>query len=246
MIQLNLLPDVKKEFLKAQQTKNAVISGAVLVSIVAAGVVALLATTVYGAQSLFIANLKKEIESNHQTVASKQEINKYLAIQSQLKAVDEASANRSVYARWFEYLPQLNPKQPFNITLYNAEIVKDGTTAKLIGSGANFEVVNNFKNTLDNAKLVYVGSDGQKIEKPLFVSVDSGSPSISNVNGQTLATFEFTLVFEPEAFSLSTLDPKIEVPKLTTSDGDQNAPKELFGASPAKTGESGQGDTNGN
>ncbi len=246
MIQLNLLPDVKKEFLKAQQTKNAVISGAVLVSIVAAGVVALLATTVYGAQSVFISNLKKEIKSNHQTVASKQEINKYLAIQSQLKAVDEASANRSVYARWFEYLPQLNPKPPFNITLFSAEIVKDGTSATLIGSGANFEVVNNFKNTLENAKLVYFGTDGQKVEKPLFTSVGSGSPSLSNVDGKAVATFDFTLVFEPEAFSLSTVDPKIEVPKLTTSDGDQNAPKELFSAPPAQTTGSSQGDSNGN
>ncbi len=246
MIQLNLLPDVKKEFLKAQQTKNAVISGAVLVSIIAAGVVALLATTVYGAQSVFISNLKKEITSNHQTVAEKQEINKYLAIQSQLKAVDEASANRSVYARWFEFLPQLNPKPPFNITLYNADITKEGTTARLLGSGTNFEVVNNFKNTLENAKLVYVGADGVKVEKPLFTSIDSGSPSISNVNGQTVATFEFTLVFEQEAFSLSTLDPKIEVPKLTTSDGDQNAPKELFGAQPTETPGSLQGDNNGN
>jgi len=34
MIQVNLLPDVKQEYLKAQQTKHTVLVGAVLVSIV--------------------------------------------------------------------------------------------------------------------------------------------------------------------------------------------------------------------
>ena len=36
MIQINLIPDVKREFLKAQRTKHTFVAGSILISIVAA------------------------------------------------------------------------------------------------------------------------------------------------------------------------------------------------------------------
>lgn len=231
MIELNLLPDVKKEFIKAQQTRNTVISGAILVCIIAVGVIGLLATTVYGAQKVLIDNLNKEIKSNHQKVANKQEINKYLAIQSQLANLDTAASERAVYARLFDYLPQLNPAAPFNVTLYDVMLDKTTTTITMSGSATNFEAVNNFKNTLEKAQLVYT-KDGASSETPLFTSVISGAPTLSNDSGQLQALFELTITYAPEAFDPSIKETKISVPKLVTSDGDQNAPKELFGIKP--------------
>lgn len=236
MIELNLLPDVKKEFIKAQRTRNTVISGAILVSIIAGGVVALLATTVYGAQTVLISNLKREIQSNHQKVASKQEINKYLAIQSQLASLDETAKQRSVYSRLFEYLPQLNPAAPYNVTIYEFTLAQDATTITMTGSAGSFEAVNNFKNTLEKAQLTYTGSDSAAGEGALFTSVTSDAPSLSTTNGRTQALFVFTIAYNPVAFDPANKDIKIVVPKLITSDGDQNAPKELFGAQPVDQG----------
>lgn len=237
MIELNLLPDVKKEFIKAQRTRNTVISGAILVSIIAGGVVALLATTVYGAQTVLISNLKREIQSNHQKVASKQEINKYLAIQSQLSSLDETAKQRSVYARLFDYLPLLNPAAPYNVTVYEFTLTQDTTTISMSGSAGSFEAVNNFKNTLEKAQFTYSGSDGAASEgAALFTSVVSEAPALSTTNGRTQALFMFTIVYNPVAFDPANKDIKIAVPKLVTSDGDQNAPKELFGTQPADQG----------
>jgi hypothetical protein len=70
---------------------------------------------------------------------------------------------------------------------------------------------------------------------PLFTDVIAGQPALTTTNGVTLANFTFDLVFAPEAFSAETPSPKITVPKLVTSDGDQNAPKELFGTNPEPT-----------
>lgn len=183
MIELNLLPDVKKEFIRAQRTRNMVISGAIFVCIVAAGAVALLATTVYGAQNVWIANLKKEIAENHQIVANKQEINKYLAIQSQLNALDMKAQERSVYERLFDFLPQLNPAPPFNVTIYDFDLVKDTSTITMSGSADSFEAVNNFKYTLEQAKLKYKLEDGTTNETELFTNVTSSAPTLSTTNG---------------------------------------------------------------
>ncbi len=241
MIELNLLPDVKKEFIKAQRTRNSVISGAILVCIVAVGVIAMLATTVYGAQKVLKDNLSKEIVSNHKKVEEKQEINKYLAIQSQLKYLDEGASQRSVYGRLLEYLPQLNPAPPFNITLYEVKLTKEVTTINMTGVASSFEAVNNFKNTLERATFVYTNSNKETVEVPMFTSVTSAAPTLATTDGQVKALFDFTITFAPEAFDPASKDPKISVPKLVTSDGDQNAPKELFGIQP----ETGQGDDDG-
>ena len=240
MIELNLLPDVKKEFIRAQRTRNTVISGAIFVCIVAVGAIALLATTVYGAQNVWKENLKKEIATNHQIVADKQEINKYLAVQSQLQALDQKAQERSVYARLFDYLPQLNPAPPFNVTIYDFVLAKDTATITMSGSANSFEAVNNFKYTLEQVKLSYALEDGTKNETALFTEVISGSPALSSTNsGKVQAIFDFTIIFAPEAFDQSHKDIKITVPKLVTSDGDRNAPKELFGVDP-QTVEGGQ------
>lgn len=235
MIELNLLPDVKKEFIKAQRTRNVVVSGAIMVTIVAIGAIAFFATTVYGAQQLVISTLNTQIKDNFKELESKKEINKYLAIQSQLKSLDEVSGQRALYGRVFDYFQQLNPAPPSNVTIYSLDLTKTDTRIVIFGSAGNFEAVNNFKYTLENAKLTYDVA-GEQQEMPLFTLVTAKQPSLSTTNGVTEANFSFDLVFAPEAFSMDTTNPKVVVPKLITSDSDQNAPKELFGTSPEPAG----------
>ena len=231
MIELNLLPDVKKEFIKAQRVRNRVVSGAVLTSLIAGGIVAFLATTVYGAQMLLINNMNAQIRDNHTALAKKQEINKYLAIQSQLSAVDEVSKQRDVYSRLLEYIPRLNPAPPSNVSLYTLSLVKADSSLMLEGSAGSFEAVNNFRSTLQNAKVVYK-LDGQDKEVALFSAVDVTAPGMSSAEGKVSVGFKAILTFAPEVFNEHITDTKIVVPQLVTSDSDQNAPKELFAETP--------------
>jgi Tfp pilus assembly protein PilN len=230
MIELNLLPDVKKEFIKAQRMRNAVVSGAIVISLVAGGVVVLLATTVYGAQALMINGMKNEIAKNHKTLTDKQEINKYVAIQSQLSTVNGLAEERSVFARLFEYLPQLNPAPPSNVTLSSLVLNKEGSRIEIIGSANDFESINNFRTTLQQAKLTYV-QDGKDSEVAFFTAIEADNPSLSTESGKVRANFKMTLTYSPEIFSYAISDSKVNVPKLVTSDGDRVAPKELFSTS---------------
>ena len=63
MIEINLIPDVKRELLRAQRARSIVISGAILTSIVAAAVVVVMLVYIYGVQSLRHYTLDQDIKS---------------------------------------------------------------------------------------------------------------------------------------------------------------------------------------
>ncbi len=231
MIELNLLPDVKKEFIKAQRTRNRVVSGAIMVSLIAGGAVAFLATTVYGAQALLIKNMNDQITNNHKELAKKQEIDKYLAVQSQLDALHKVSQQRDIDSRLLGYLPQLNPAPPSNVTLYTLSLDKSIKSLVIDGSANSFEAVNNFRSTLQNAKITYK-LDGEDKDVMFFSAVEVTAPGMSKAEGKVTVAFKATLTYAPEVFDEHITDIKVIVPKLVTSDGDQNAPKELFKEAP--------------
>ncbi len=231
MIELNLLPDVKKEFIRAQRVRNRVIAGSIMTSLIAGGAVVFLATTVYAVQNLMMFNMNNQIKDNHKKLTEKQEFNKYLAIQSQLQSIGDIAKQRNMYGLLLEYLPQLNPAAPSNVSLYGVTLTKDGTTIALEGSAGSFEAVNNFKNTLQNATLRYK-YEGSDKETALFSSVNVDAPSLSTTDGKVRVGFKATVVYTPEIFDEKVSEPKVAVPQLTTSDSDKNAPKELFSEAP--------------
>ncbi len=233
MIELNLLPDLKKEFIKAQRMRNTVVSGSILTILIALGLLALLATIVYGAQAVIIDNLKKEVTENHKKLAAKPEINKYLTVQNQLELIGSAASERTAYDRIFDYITKLNPAPPNDITIYSLVVDAETSSITLEGSTANFETVNNFKNTLENAKLAY-SLNGEKHEGNFFTAVTVAPPTLSAADGRQTAYFNISVAFDPKAFDPDAKDINVTIPKLVTSDADRHSPRELFGASPIK------------
>lgn len=229
MIGLNLLPDVKKEFLKAQRMRNTVISLSILAMLIAGGLTVFLALFVYVGQSAAIATVKSDINKKQSTLENKPEITKYLTIQNQLVALKVLHSKdyKILYSRLLDYLPQLNPAAPNNVQLGSVAITTDGTTITIQGSAQDFHAVDTFKNTLEQAKLTYKADSDTK-NVALFSGVILKSASLTQDNGKSNVTFEFDLTYSPEIFSPDVTDFQLTVPKLTISDAQTNAPNELF------------------
>ena len=87
MIQLNLLPGIKAEYVKAQRTKRTVVSISIITAAVAIGVVGLLASVAYGAQALQLNDLEKKIDNNVSEIKKVPDLDKILTIQNQLFAL---------------------------------------------------------------------------------------------------------------------------------------------------------------
>lgn len=232
MIGLNLLPDVKKEFLTAQRMRNTVISLSILAMFVAGGVTVFLALFVYVGQNTAINLAKSDIDKKQKTLEDKAEITKYLTIQNQLKALKVLHSKdyKLLYSRLFDYLPQLNPTAPSSVQLSLVKVASEGDSISVQGATQDFRALDTFKNTLEKAKLTYK-SGTDTVDTDLFSKVVLKSAALSQDSAKTNVSFEFTLTYNPEIFSPDVTEFQLTVPKLTISDAQNNAPSQLFGNS---------------
>lgn len=229
MIGLNLLPDVKKEFIKAQRTRNTVISLSILTMAAVGGATIVLALFVYVAQSAMINLKKDEITKRQSTLAAKPEVGKYLTIQNQLDALKglHDADHKILYSRLFDYLPQLNPAPPHNVKIGSIKVSKKDTSMDIQGNATDFKGMDTFKNTLENATISYKNGETSS-ELKLFPQVSIKSAALSSENNIAYVSFEFSVTYSKEAFSPDATEVKLNVPKLTISDSKTNAPSEIF------------------
>ena len=231
MIKLNLLPDVKLEYLHTKRMQAQVISIASLVTLAAIGLVVFLALWVYGAQTLQKNHYTGEIKKNAATLKSIKDIDKYLTIQNQLANITALHDSKSDFSRLLTYLPTLNPSQPNNVTLTNVELISNelGNTLALQGEAKDYTALTTFRDTLLNAQLKY----GDTNEK-LFESVNVAASSLEqSIKGPQIVVFRIDTVYNPNAFLASIENPEVVVPIKTTTQSAQSSP-DVFGASSIK------------
>ncbi|HET6622846.1 MAG TPA: hypothetical protein VFG56_02845 [Candidatus Saccharimonadales bacterium] len=238
MITLNLLPDVKKEFLKAQRAKATWTSVSILVTIAAIGLTVLVAGWVYGAQNVHKSVLTNSIKENEQKLKDKK-IDKYLTIQNQLATISDLHNQKNDFSRLFGFLPNLNPAVPDSIGLSSLTIDTEDETIDFQGDAPNYEALTTFKDTLLNAKVTYrePGSDKPIEAVPLFSNVVViNSALIDNSKGSgTVVSFEIKVNYETAAFVYANKDVQVEVPNKDTTNSTINAP--VFSGEQAKPDE---------
>ena len=109
MIQINLLPDIKKEHLKAVRQKKAILSTATISSGVFLAVVVLLALAVFGVQKARIDSLTKSIEEDIAQLKGVQDLDKVLTIQNQLMALPALYEGKPNAGNVFGYISAVTP-----------------------------------------------------------------------------------------------------------------------------------------
>ncbi len=241
MIQLNLLPDIKKQLLHAQMQRNLVISICIVASI-AAGSVILILGGIMGGQAIQKDSLTKGIQGKYAEIKKKQsndQLDEYLTIQNQLSKISTLKDQQLDYSRLFDYLKQLNPAAPNSVSLDSVKLAGPGVTSDAItgavnttgvtvemqGETANYSSLNVFKSTLSLAKFSYAPSEGANVEtKSLFTSVNVKSTTLS----KEALSFSIVAVFDLAVFNAGSIDIKLDIPNETTSDADRNAPSNIF------------------
>ena len=159
MISINLLPDVKKELLRIRRERNLVVS----ISILAVGgsIAALVILGgILGGLNIAKVVMESGINKNKATINSAiedKQLNEYLTIQNQLAQIDGLKDQQLVYSRIMDYLVELNPASPNNVSLstVDLEMSDAAVSATIEGVVDNFEALNVYQNTLLSAELVY-------------------------------------------------------------------------------------------
>src|SRR6266536_333164 len=117
MIEINLIPDVKQELLKAQRVRTSVISMAILIGIVAVGIVVALAMWVFAVQTARDVITDNTIKSESQKLSGVEDIANTLTIQNQLSKLVAMHDGKHIDSRIFDILNTINPSAPNNVAI---------------------------------------------------------------------------------------------------------------------------------
>lgn len=229
MIRLNLLPDVKLEYIRTKRVQARVISIATIVTIAVAALVVLLGLWVFGGQAIQKAYLTDQIKKNGEKLKSIPDIEKYLTVQNQLANITALHEGKNDFSRLLTYLPILNPSSPNNVTITNVELASGdlGNTLVLQGEVKDYTGLTTFRDTLLNAQLEADEVEAGKLFEAVVVS---NSALEASSNGGAVVSFRIETTYNPNAFLSSVKNPKVSVPTKTTTQSAQSTPN-VFGQS---------------
>jgi Tfp pilus assembly protein PilN len=223
MIQFNLLPDVKQDYLKAKRLKHSVIVISLLVAAASLFIFVMLALTVFAFQKVQIKGLNDSIATNSQKLKATKDLDKILTIQNQLKSLPDLHDQKPVTSRLFTYLAQLTPAQ---VTIGNVELDYSANTLNISGNADSLGTINKFVDTLKFTTYTDSSSGSNDAKKP-FSSVVLASFSRTDKD----ATYQITLAFDPAIFdSSSTI--VLTTPKIISTRSETEKPTDLFKALP--------------
>lgn len=228
MIQLNLLPDVKKEFLRAQSARRKTIAISILVTIIAAGLTAVVAIYVYAVQNGIKYLQTEDIKSKSSELSSVKDIDKYLTIQNQLAQLSSLHNNKNNFSRLIDFLPRLNPAPPQNIVLSNLEVDTTTTTITFKGRVQDYGALTTFKDTLNNATFTST-RNGQEVDATkLFTEVKIESALYEKTNTTSGVTFTIAAVYDSAVFKQENTNVLVTVPNKETTGSVVGSPA-IFG-----------------
>lgn len=217
MVQFNLLPDVKIDYIKARRQKRLVIIIAFVASAASLFVLLMLFTTVQFVQKRSISDLNSDIKSRSTELENTPDLTKVLTVQNQLKSLPAMYQQKPVASRFFNYIGQVTPSKAH---ISSTRIDFAAQTISLTGSADSLTTVNTFADTL---KFTTYSAGASTAAKPAFSNVVLASFS-RNDKG---ASYTLNFKFDKPIFSAKS-DVTLTVPKITTTRSTVEQPTELF------------------
>ncbi len=220
MVQFNLLPDVKLEYLKTQKTKRTVILGVVSVTALAVFIFILLFLIVNFFQKQHMANLDQNIETKTKELKAVPDLDKVLTVQNQLKTLPSLHEDKPAASRLTDYLVQLTPS---DAKITDVTVDYDAGSIEINGTAGNIETVNRYVDILKFTDYKIVGSEESK---KAFSEVVMSNYGVQANNGGRTA-YGLTAKFDPAIFD-NTMNVQLVVPSIISTRSVTETPTDLF------------------
>jgi hypothetical protein len=221
MIQFNLLPDVKIEYIKAQKMRQTVLSVAIIGTIASMAIF-----TVSLAANQFehkhMKDLSRDITSETTQLKKVPQINNILTVQNQLGSLPALHDGKPAVSRLFDYLNQLTP-EVISLSNYTSDFT--AYTVTIIGTSDTLSSVNKYVDTL---KFTTYTTDKNSTKTPAFSNVVLTSFGLSTGTDPkvktTTSSFTISLAYDPNIFD-NKLKVTLNVPSLITTRSEVDKPK---------------------
>lgn len=213
-VQINLVPDVKMNYLKAQHSRDTIVSAAVLTTLVSFAIFLLTFFSVSVLQHTQQKNLDSQIKTASAKLKGLSGLDQVLTVQNQLTTLVQLHQNNHISSRIFAYLPQVTP---INVQIGQLTLDLKTNTIQIDGTASSQLAVNTF---LDTLKFTTYTIPGSKDAKSAFPLVVLSNFSLNSEN----ANYSVNVTFEPVLFANNLTDsngkqtaPLLNVPKQTTT-----------------------------
>lgn len=231
MIEINLIPDVKQELIRAQSVRNTVVSFTILTGIISVGIVALLAFYLFGVQTVRSALADSRIKEATTELQQIDDLSNTLTIQNQLSKLSVMHDSKNIDSRFFAILTAINPAAPNDIVVSSAKLDADTKTVTIDGQAANgYEAAELFKKTIVSTKMTYKDIDGAQQSTLLTDDVSTSDISYGeDASGKKVLRFTMSFIYPDELFARSSGDAVIERPgRQNVTDSYLRIPQSLF------------------
>jgi Tfp pilus assembly protein PilN len=231
MIELNLLPDVKMEYIKAQNLRRMTFTISALVTVVAVVLLGFL-ISVNQLQKKHLSDLTDDITRDSAQLKSKKDISKILTVQNQLASLTALHAGKPAASSLFTYLNQVTPS---DVDISNLHVDFTANTMAITGGANSLSDVNKYIDTLKFT--TYKTADGGKTAAFGNVVMSSFAVNSEAKDGSKPASYTINLSYDPKIFDI-TQKVTLKIPNITTTRASLDNPTPLFqaGASTTATG----------
>ena len=231
MIEINLLPNVKRELLKTRAMRNRVISISFLVGGASIAAVVVLAL-IFGSQIAAEAVQNGVIKDRNDKLMAVEDLNKVVTIQHQLTKINEQHSGKKINSRIFDVVTAVNPVTPNNVSFSDIKVNPESKTITLEGSAVNgYSALETLKKTILNTKVQTTDGD-KSSEVSLTKETKDGDTSFGeNSEGKKVLQFSFSFEYAEELLApanngtVSVLTP---TGKVDVTDSRQGIPDSLF------------------
>lgn len=257
MIEVNLIPDIKQEVLTARQTRDRVVTLAIIISAAVVSLAIILGMVAFVVQGLIIGSQKNQIEDGFKKFANYPGSASILTIQKQLENLEEMHAKKPVTSRMFIILTQIILKYNLDIKVSQIDVQPHKKNMIVEGySETGYVELERFVKTLNNAKISYVDtakigevnsgvSEADAEEALKKVLAEAGSEGLmrqeaslladptlgDNSEGKRVLTFKIGLPMQEKFFVANEKMAVIQGSSYRdVTDSYLSIPQELFGA----------------
>ncbi len=231
MIEINLVPDIKQELIRAKRIQALVISGAIFVGIGAIAIVVLMAIYLFGVQAVQSHLADNAIASKSKQLAAVPGLADMLTIQNQLTQLNQLQDEKNIDSRFFDLLKAINPAAPNQVTFSSARIDAEAKTIDLEGQAVNgYVAADILKKTILGTTISYKDSSGTKQSAALTNDVSASQLSYGeDSTGAKVLRFTMTFTYNDAFLARSSQDATIVPPAFqNATDSFKGVPQSIF------------------
>ncbi len=250
MIEINLIPDVKKELIRAKRTRNVVVTFSIAIGAAAVGVVVLLGVII-GGQSITSLAQNDAIKKESSKLLAVEDITEVLTIQNQLATIPSIEVNKPIASRVLGVLGIINASGKEAVEVSSLSLDVETGTMQIEGqTKEGYPGVEAIIKTLNKSLITYderieeqaaaeddaikntENENSETVEPIRLLSEDAVSGEITygvDEENNGIARFSLTLMLTPEFLDVKNQNMRVGVKEGgNVTDSHLGIPKSIF------------------